>query len=430
MHSILNLISSHIQAAPIQCPECAKKGQIQYLRFHFLSLSESVEKCNLSTCMYPFSRFRYRNYHDQTVYRYERVPAALVVQTEPEPSANDTKELLDTFNLNWLDEPGECDNYNTPQETSISDYSFNETGLNSFLSMVNESVTNPYDIEAIINDICKESTHSTSSPEEEEYTILELKSFTKPNLEVESIVPDHNSFSDLSEVPTTTTHSPAQPSPPTRSVVPADSKAAPAKPQKNKGRHKKHTESSFKFNIIRSSTTSSSSSSSSSEAPRSDFPSTKDNIPKLSKCLAQIHSITAQVSASSSSSSASSNPSVNATNLIKRDYINSKTQLKTILEQQHHIRPIDLMHSLNSIDFIPETSPTPTSMNQEKTTRTLKSRQPRKAKLTQITGDSNTKRKHDPTIERPFLGFTKKDLNRPKRLIKQKDTTQNATVYY
>lgn len=206
-----------MQTTPLQCPECAKKGQTQYLRFHFLSLSESVEKCNLSTCMYPFSRFRYRNYHDHTVYRYERVPAALVVQTEAEPSASETKELLDTFNLNWLDEP---DEYQDPkqqhQEQSIEDYSFGDSGLTNFLSMVNESVNNPYDIEAIIDDICKESAN-TSAAEEEEYTLLELKTISKQNSEVEATIP-MKCFSDINEEHSVKVPSHSLPSPPFRSV--------------------------------------------------------------------------------------------------------------------------------------------------------------------------------------------------------------------
>lgn len=358
--------------------------------------------------MYPFSRFRYRNYHDHSVYRYERVPAALVVQTEPEPSASESKDLLDTFNLNWLDEP---DEYKVPteQEQLIEDYSFGDSGLTNFLSMVNDSVNNPYDIAAIIDDICKDSAN-TSAGEDEEYTLLELKSYSKADPESEATNKNTNCYSEVTEVLSATNPSPSLPSPPSRSMVSCETKTAPAKPQKKNKRHKKPIESGFKFNIIR--TTSSSSSSSSSEAPRSDCPSsTKDHIPKLSKCLAQIHSITAQASASSSSSSSHTNATVTAANVIKLEHQNTNAQIKTILEQQHHIRPIDLIRSLNSIDFIPETPSEPTKKVWRKAT-------PRKPTPKKTLNECESKRKVEFVVEQPFFGFTKKDLCRPKRPLK------------
>lgn len=388
----------------MQCPECAKKGQVQYLRFHFISLSESVEKCNLPTCFYPFSHFRYRNYYDHTIYRYERVPAALVVQTEPEPSANETKELLDTFNLNWLDEPNE--NVNTtgePPGELIEDYSFNESGLSNFLSMVNESVNNPYDIEAIIDDICKDSAN-TSAAEDEEYTLLELKTFSKPSSEEETVTNSSSKLLSESTDPAPATTPRPLTSPPTCSFVPTETQIAPAKPRKKYGRRKKMTDSGFKFNIIRSSTTSSSSSSSS---PRSDFPtSNSDNIPKLSKCLAQIHSITALARESSSSSSSNQHSTaVKSATLIKRDHQNANEQLKTILEQKEHIHPLDLMNTLDSIKFIPDTTSNTSSPEKYIKTPTI-----RKAKPKNVTKTRDV----EEVIERPFYGFTKRDLARPR----------------
>lgn len=322
----------------MQCPECAKKGLVQYLRFHYLSFTESVEKCNLSTCMYPFSRFRYRNYHDHTVYRYERVPAALIVQSAPETLANDTKELLDTFNLNWLDDPDEgADDNDRPDEQTIEDYSFGDAGLTNFLNMVNDSVNNSYDINAIIDDICKDATN-TSAGDDEEYTLLELKTFSKPTAEIDVPISIVDGFIDSPEP--STLASPTLPSPPIQSIATVDTTAVPAKPRKRKARNTKPIENGFKFNIIRTSTTSSSSSSSSSEA-------TSDHIPKLSKCLAQIRSISAQVSASSSPTI----PNTNAVNQLKRDQHDVNAQLKTILEQQHNFRPMDIMDSLNNINF-------------------------------------------------------------------------------
>lgn len=62
----------------IECPECARHGHVQLLRFHHISLHEAVQKCGAPRCMYPFRGFRYRDTSDAQlrVYRYERVQPA------------------------------------------------------------------------------------------------------------------------------------------------------------------------------------------------------------------------------------------------------------------------------------------------------------------------------------------------------------------
>lgn len=272
------------------------------------------------------------------------MPAALVVQKEQLPPVqaglNESKELLDTFNLTWLDEPGQPDDCSYPKnDESIEDYSFGDEGLANFLSIVNNTVTNECDINAIIEDICKESP----AEEEEEYTLMELKTFAEQttNKEPDSNVDLFTDFTATDMHPATT---PPSQSLPSRSFKSASDKTPPGKPQKKPRKQTKQAAASFKFNIIRTSTTSSSSSSSSSDAARSD-PQPSD-IPKLTKCLAQINSITAQASVAASSATAHKT----AANALNREQ-DFNTQIKTILETQHQIRPLDLIDTLDNIVF-------------------------------------------------------------------------------
>lgn len=66
---------------------CAKQGTQQHLRFFHVNINEAVYKCNSSTCLYPFRNFIYKNFTDNTVYRYERIrmcPTLCVPQLRPD----------------------------------------------------------------------------------------------------------------------------------------------------------------------------------------------------------------------------------------------------------------------------------------------------------------------------------------------------------
>lgn len=97
-------------------------------------MDEAVYKCESTACLYPFRNFKYKNYVDRTIFRYERIMDASALDqkifTSPTKIESDD---MDNFNLSWLDA------------------SFNED-LDSILTTPSDGKT--CDIKEIINNIC------------------------------------------------------------------------------------------------------------------------------------------------------------------------------------------------------------------------------------------------------------------------------------
>ncbi len=81
-------------------------GKQRYLKYSYVNMDEAVYKCENTTCLYPFRNFKYKNYVDRTIFRYERVidtndNKSDKVFTSPTKIENDD---IDQFNINWLDD--------------------------------------------------------------------------------------------------------------------------------------------------------------------------------------------------------------------------------------------------------------------------------------------------------------------------------------
>uniref|UniRef100_A0A240PL01 Uncharacterized protein n=1 Tax=Anopheles epiroticus TaxID=199890 RepID=A0A240PL01_9DIPT len=56
---------------PIPCPRCLERNRQSMVRYLFLNLSEAIFKCEAADCMYPFRNFKFKNFEESTVYRYQ-----------------------------------------------------------------------------------------------------------------------------------------------------------------------------------------------------------------------------------------------------------------------------------------------------------------------------------------------------------------------
>ncbi|XP_053667820.1 uncharacterized protein LOC128718175 [Anopheles marshallii] len=58
----------------VPCPRCSDRNQQNMVRYLFVNLSEAIYKCEAYDCMYPFRNFKFKNFEESTVYRYELQP--------------------------------------------------------------------------------------------------------------------------------------------------------------------------------------------------------------------------------------------------------------------------------------------------------------------------------------------------------------------
>uniref|UniRef100_A0A336LKJ7 CSON009972 protein n=1 Tax=Culicoides sonorensis TaxID=179676 RepID=A0A336LKJ7_CULSO len=75
------------------CPECAKIGKTFNLRYMYLNLEEAVYKCSSPDCMFPYRNFKFKNFTDQTVYKYK------IISSENDESKY-SNEISDT---SWIE---------------------------------------------------------------------------------------------------------------------------------------------------------------------------------------------------------------------------------------------------------------------------------------------------------------------------------------
>ncbi|XP_052891178.1 uncharacterized protein LOC128299300 [Anopheles moucheti] len=55
----------------VPCPRCSNRNQQNMVRYLFVNLREAIYKCEAYDCMYPFRNFKFKNFEECTVYRYE-----------------------------------------------------------------------------------------------------------------------------------------------------------------------------------------------------------------------------------------------------------------------------------------------------------------------------------------------------------------------
>uniref|UniRef100_A0A182W869 Uncharacterized protein n=1 Tax=Anopheles minimus TaxID=112268 RepID=A0A182W869_9DIPT len=56
----------------VPCPRCSDRNQQNMVRYLFINLSEAIYKCEAYDCMYPYRNFKFKNFEESTVYRYEQ----------------------------------------------------------------------------------------------------------------------------------------------------------------------------------------------------------------------------------------------------------------------------------------------------------------------------------------------------------------------
>lgn len=120
-------------------------GQQRFLKYLYVNIDEAVYKCESSSCLYPFRDFRYKNYADRTIFRYERISGTDEGKSEQKIFTSPTKiesDDMDNFNLNWLD--------------------------NSFTDELDSILTTPSeekacDMKEIMNSICKTANTTSTS---------------------------------------------------------------------------------------------------------------------------------------------------------------------------------------------------------------------------------------------------------------------------
>lgn len=104
-----------------------------------VNIDEAVYKCESSACLFPFHNFKYKNFTDRTIFRYERINTTDEPRSGQKmytsPSKVEINDIMEDFNLNWLDHS-----------------STTESDLDSILTL--QSDVNNSDIKEIINDIC------------------------------------------------------------------------------------------------------------------------------------------------------------------------------------------------------------------------------------------------------------------------------------
>ncbi|XP_055705817.1 uncharacterized protein LOC129803355 [Phlebotomus papatasi] len=58
---------------PSMCPDCSERNKKSGFRYFFVNEHEAVYKCESSDCLFPFREFIFKNFTDNTVYRYQKV---------------------------------------------------------------------------------------------------------------------------------------------------------------------------------------------------------------------------------------------------------------------------------------------------------------------------------------------------------------------
>lgn len=75
------------------CPDCCSRGKCNLLKYSHLNKDVAVYKCSAVNCMYPNTDFKYKNYRDNTIYRYE------IVSVQPASLQCNTQEFLPSIVL-------------------------------------------------------------------------------------------------------------------------------------------------------------------------------------------------------------------------------------------------------------------------------------------------------------------------------------------
>ncbi|XP_050079512.1 uncharacterized protein LOC126567326 [Anopheles maculipalpis] len=92
----------------VPCPRCLDRDQQNMVRYLFINLNEAIYKCEAYDCMYPFRDFKFKNFEESSVYRYE-----LQSSHQHDFDANFGKIF-----------PTSCNNYENPME-HIASIDFN-----------------------------------------------------------------------------------------------------------------------------------------------------------------------------------------------------------------------------------------------------------------------------------------------------------------
>ncbi|KAG4069086.1 hypothetical protein HA402_008397 [Bradysia odoriphaga] len=120
------------------CPQCRSAGKERFLKYSYVNLDEAIYKCESPACLYPFRNFKYKNFVDRTIFRYERIAETNDTKTDQKTFTSPTKietHDIDEFNISWL-----CDTY--------------ADDLDSIISAPSEGQN--CDIKDIINDLCND----------------------------------------------------------------------------------------------------------------------------------------------------------------------------------------------------------------------------------------------------------------------------------
>uniref|UniRef100_A0A182NQ19 Uncharacterized protein n=1 Tax=Anopheles dirus TaxID=7168 RepID=A0A182NQ19_9DIPT len=56
----------------VPCPRCVLRNQQHMVRYVFLNLSVAIYKCEGPDCMYPFRNYKFKNFEENIVYRYQQ----------------------------------------------------------------------------------------------------------------------------------------------------------------------------------------------------------------------------------------------------------------------------------------------------------------------------------------------------------------------
>lgn len=180
------------QDTKVLCPACMETGQQRFLKYLYVNINEAVYKCESSTCLYPFRDFKYKNYADRTIFRYERISETDEKTSDQKIFPSPTKiesDDMDHFNLNWLD-------------NSFTD------DLDSILTTPSEGKT--CDIKEIMNSICSNarttstSFNSPSKMESELLTTAPVPKLSKCLQYIEDLSPTKLSHSNIVETITPT----------------------------------------------------------------------------------------------------------------------------------------------------------------------------------------------------------------------------------
>ena len=96
------------------CPKCAENNKQKHVRYMFINMDEAIFKCEGDDCMFPYKNFKFKDYSNNTVYRYvkdceyvEECPNMSALESNMELlCATDTtleSIILETSNTSSLD---------------------------------------------------------------------------------------------------------------------------------------------------------------------------------------------------------------------------------------------------------------------------------------------------------------------------------------